>query len=112
MSRVYTKILIITSMKKRLTTFKKTKFNIPTGTKQCRKNIISPIYCPCGGGQSCLIDRRYAGDWCHEDDVFKNLNIPLRKSCMESYTIEQDNALKNDLQNDTLFWDNSNTWNK
>ena len=84
MSRVYTKILIITSMKKRLTTFKKTKFNIPTGTKQCRKNIISPIYCPCGGGQSC----------------------------MESYTIEQENALKNDLQNDTLFWDNSNTWNK
>jgi len=49
--------------------------------------------CPCGGGQSCLIDRRWLGDWCHEDDLFKKLNIPLRKSCIHPYTLEQEMAL-------------------
>ena len=49
--------------------------------------------CPCGGGQSCLIDRRWLGDWCHEDDLFNKLNIPLRNSCVQPYTKEQEMAL-------------------
>lgn len=49
--------------------------------------------CPCGGGQSCLIDRRWLGDWCPEDDLFNKLNIPLRKSCIQPYTVEQEMAL-------------------
>ena len=51
------------------------------------------IACPCGGGQSCIIDRRWLGDWVHEDDVFNKNNLPLRKSCFQPYTIEQDKAL-------------------
>jgi len=51
------------------------------------------MLCPCGGGQSCLIDRRWLGDWCHEDDVFKKSNIPLRTSCIQAYTLEQEMAL-------------------
>ena len=31
----------------------------------------TPIRCACGGGQSCIVDRRKARDWVHEDDVFK-----------------------------------------
>jgi len=48
--------------------------------------------CPCGGGQSCLVDRRWLGDWCPEDDLFNKLNIPLRKSCIQPYTVEQEKA--------------------
>jgi hypothetical protein len=70
------------------------------------------MICPCGGGQSCLIDRRWVGDWCHEDDVFKNADIPLRTSCIEPYTMEQETALTNDIHNETVFWDNSQLWNK
>ena len=61
-----------------------------------RQNFIhdtDPI-CPCGGGQSCIIDRRTVGDWIHEDDVFRTFNIPLRTSCMQPYTSQQDKALK------------------
>tara|TARA_Y100001936_G_scaffold249534_1_gene300067 strand:- start:2006 stop:2335 length:330 start_codon:yes stop_codon:yes gene_type:complete len=53
--------------------------------------------CPCGGGQSCIIDRRWIGDWVHEDNVFNKNNLPLRKSCFQPYTIEQDKALFNEL---------------
>ena len=52
-----------------------------------------PVECPCGGGQSCLIDRRWLGDWCPEDELFNKLNIPLRKSCIQPYTVEQEMAL-------------------
>lgn len=42
--------------------------------------------CPCGGGQSCIVDRRWVGDWVHEDDVFTNAGLPLRKNCFTSFT--------------------------
>ena len=51
--------------------------------------------CKCGGGQSCIIDRRWMGDWVHEDDVFRLNNLPIRKSCIEPYTEEQNKALYN-----------------
>ena len=61
--------------------------------RQNFRHDAHPI-CPCGGGQSCIIDRRRVGDWIHEDDVFRNFNIPLRTSCMQPYTSQQDKALK------------------
>lgn len=57
-----------------------------------------PKVCPCGGGQSCLVDRRWLGEWCHEDDVFKKANIPLRTSCIHAYSLEQAMALKQSLK--------------
>lgn len=68
------------------------------------------MQCPCGGGQSCLIDRRWLGEWCHEDNLFKLANVPLRRSCMDPYTVEQEIALTREIQDNTVFWDNSHTW--
>tara|TARA_Y100000389_G_scaffold130364_1_gene127769 strand:- start:1825 stop:2019 length:195 start_codon:yes stop_codon:yes gene_type:complete len=51
------------------------------------------LMCPCGGGQSCIVDRRWIGDWVHEDQVFKNLHIKLRTNCFNKYSKEQKNAL-------------------
>jgi hypothetical protein len=51
------------------------------------------LICPCGGGQSCLVDRRWLGDWVHEDDIFKNSGIPLRKNCYSNYNEEQKKLL-------------------
>ncbi len=50
--------------------------------------------CPCGGGQSCIVDRRRVGDWVHEDNLFKVNNLPIRKNCYTPLTIEQANALR------------------
>ena len=49
--------------------------------------------CPCGGGQSCIVDRRWVGDWVHEDDVFTNAGLPLRKNCFASFTTAQKKLL-------------------
>jgi hypothetical protein len=35
--------------------------------------------CPCGGGQSCIVDRRKNKDWVHEVEVFLANTLPLRK---------------------------------
>ena len=51
--------------------------------------------CPCGGGQSCIVNRRWLCDWVHEDEVFRVLNIPLRVNCAQAYTEEQINSLTN-----------------
>jgi hypothetical protein len=52
------------------------------------------LICPCGGGQSCIVDRRWIGDWVHEDEVFINAGIPLRKNCYCNYTTKQLKVLK------------------
>lgn len=36
---------------------------------------MNKYICPCGGGQSCIVDRRYNNDWVHEDNVFTPLDI-------------------------------------
>lgn len=41
--------------------------------------------CPCGGGQSCIVDRRKNNDWVHEDILFKENKLPLRKHCYQQY---------------------------
>ena len=33
--------------------------------------LYSHFCCPCGGGQSCLVDRRKNKDWVYEDDIAK-----------------------------------------
>ena len=49
--------------------------------------------CACGGGQSCLIDRRRMGDWVFEDDILKKVNLPIRKSCLEYLGDERNAAI-------------------
>jgi hypothetical protein len=49
--------------------------------------------CPCGGGQSCIVDRRWVGDWIHEDTVFTNAGLPIRKNCFTSFTPAQQKKL-------------------
>lgn len=39
------------------------------------------MLCPCGGGQSCIVDRRSVGDFVHEDDVFISKGLPVRMNC-------------------------------
>jgi hypothetical protein len=56
--------------------------------------------CPCGGGQSCIVDRRSVNDWVHEDDVFLEHKLPLRKNCYQQYTKQQQKALNAVLAND------------
>lgn len=58
--------------------------------------------CPCGGGQSCIVDRRILGDWILEDDVFKKNNIPIRKNCCIPYTNEQGKSLREFMNHSSL----------
>ena len=81
-------------------------------TEKIHKDLPPYMQCPCES-KSCLISRRWLGELCYEDNVFKRENIPLRRSCMDKYTIMQEIALKNDLKHNTcVFWDNSHIWNK
>ena len=34
------------------------------------KMLVGKCMCPCGGGQSCIVDRRELNDWVHEDELF------------------------------------------
>ena len=51
--------------------------------------------CPCGGGQSCIVMRRYCEDWVHEDDLFKEANVPLRENCYCDWTEAQQKVMDN-----------------
>ena len=73
--------------------------NSDNNTQRTVSNMPSDINkCPCGGGQSCIVDRRCMGDIVHEDIVFKNLNIKLRKNCYEPMTQEQQDAICKSMQ--------------
>ena len=58
--------------------------------------------CPCGGGQSCIVDRRTLNDWVHEDDLFTKNKLPLRKHCFQQYTNKQLKALSNFTAKDSF----------
>jgi hypothetical protein len=58
--------------------------------------------CPCGGGQSCIVDRRELNDWVHEDNLFLENKLPLRKDCFQQYTNKQLKALENFTTKDSL----------
>jgi hypothetical protein len=51
------------------------------------------MLCPCGGGQSCIVDRRWVGDWVHEDDVFVAKGLPVRTNCFSAFSKEQEKAM-------------------
>lgn len=56
-------------------------------------NMPKSMRCPCGGDQSCIVNRRWLGVWVHEDEVFTVANISLRVNCSQAYTNEQINLL-------------------
>jgi hypothetical protein len=58
------------------------------------KDMPDNLICPCGGGQSCIVDRRWIGDWVHEDEIFKQSGIPLRKNCYTAYNYKQRKVLQ------------------
>jgi hypothetical protein len=58
--------------------------------------------CPCGGGQSCIVDRRELNDWVHEDNLFLENMLPLRINCFQQYTNKQLKVLNNFIANDSL----------
>lgn len=51
------------------------------------------ICCPCGGGQSCIVDRRSFGAFVYEDYVLNEAKISLRKHCFSEPTEEQNKAM-------------------
>lgn len=38
--------------------------------------------CPCGGGQSCIVDRRKNNDWVHEDTILIENKLPFKKTLL------------------------------
>jgi len=58
--------------------------------------------CPCGGGQSCIVDSRELNDWVHEDNLFLENKLPLRKNCYQKYSNHQLNVLNKFYTNDSL----------
>lgn len=64
--------------------------------------LTNECTCPCGGGQSCIVDRRALNDWVHEDDLFTKNKLPLRKHCFQQYTNKQLKALSNFTANDSF----------
>lgn len=65
------------------------------------KNIIDiPInmLCPCGGGQSCIVDRRLLNDWVYEDDILLNAGLPIRKNCYSILSNKQNKVLLNNIE--------------
>jgi hypothetical protein len=51
------------------------------------------MICPCGGGQSCIVDRRLVGDFVHEDDVLTSVGLTVRDNCFSIPTKEQKKAM-------------------
>ena len=68
--------------------------------KKDTKKHLNSCTCPCGGGQSCIVDRRSLGDTVVEDEILKKEGISVRKNCHERFTLEQITALKSHNSND------------
>ena len=58
--------------------------------------------CPCGGGQSCIVDRRELNDWVHEDALFLANKLPLRLNCYQQFTNKQLKVLNNFTVKDSM----------
>jgi len=58
-------------------------------SQQKSKIVPKEQECPCGGGMSCIVDRRFYGDWVMEDDLFLAEKCTLRNNCTEPYTEKQ-----------------------
>lgn len=57
-------------------------------------DMPADMMCPCGGGQSCIVDRRWLGDWVHEDDVLTSDGLSIRKNCITPFSKAQQKALR------------------
>lgn len=58
------------------------------------KTLPDEEKCPCGGGQSCIVDRRRVGGYVLEDYALQNANLPIRKNCFSEPTEEQDRVMR------------------
>lgn len=58
------------------------------------KTLPDEEKCPCGGGQSCIVDRRRVGGYILEDYALQNANLPIRKNCFSEPTEEQDRVMR------------------
>lgn len=54
--------------------------------------MFATVRCPCGGGQSCIVERRAMRDWVHEDDVLDEAGVERRLHCGSDITEEQERA--------------------
>ena len=61
-------------------------------------DMSKKMRCPCGGGQSCIVDRRWLGDWIYEDEIFKKLKIKLIKNYFQKYSKKQREILKKEIR--------------
>ena len=73
-------------------------FGYPQSINADLKEMKQPDTCPCGGGMSCIVDRRSLGDWVHEDEVFMSGKCSLRKNCLDPMTDAQIKLLKEALR--------------
>ena len=64
--------------------------------------LLGKCLCPCGGGQSCIVDRRELNDWVYEDTLFLENNLPLRKNCYQQLTKKQLKVLISFAANDSM----------
>ena len=64
--------------------------------------LLGKCLCPCGGGQSCIVDRRELNDWVHEDILFLENKLPLRKNCYQQLTKKQLKVLNSFAANDSM----------
>ena len=64
----------------------------PTDVKESEE--AEDTRCPCGGGQSCIVERRCRGDWVHEDDVLLAAGLHVRTHCFSEPTLEQKAAIR------------------
>lgn len=68
----------------------------------------------CGGGQSCIMDRRLCGDWVHEDILFKEAGLPVRKYCLTPLSKKQQEVMDEFLKGgteDSPFQSITTRWN-
>jgi len=63
------------------------------------------LQCPCGGGMSCIVERRRRGDWVHEDHVFRAAGVQPREHCHSEPTPEQQATMRVWMADEHLFED-------
>ena len=62
-------------------------------TKKSLLDMPADMMCPCGGGQSCIVDRRWLEDWVHEDDVLTSKGFSVRKNCFTPFSKAQQKVM-------------------
>lgn len=66
----------------------------PIEIKEIFNLINTPHKCQCGGGMTCLIDRRNLGYWVMEDELFRAAGCKLRINCFQPMTKKQQNIIE------------------